>query len=370
MADQSVSPQQFYTTLHEYLRQVQDHTIRSQLIPNRLAQKKTISFNHSGDWCQWPIQIGLPEVHPYTGGQLEFPESDKYREAHLKWRMFYCADSMDELSREQNKGEPALIRSQDKIAGDIRKSLQMKLNSSFYFDGEVETGYPHGLETFLGVKAGTVVGDRIAQVDDDYAGITTDLATEGGSWDAAGATPLNTTLGYSWPEGEGDSEYDCYAPKLANVGSTAWASGLNGVEDNLEECISAVAMWITLLGGQEARPDLCILSQDWWRTYETIQRAKMVINVPHTPSQDLGFTGFGFNQDGVYVTTDYGVPAARAYLVNTGSIELRSMKPQLFSVKGPADVIQSLSMLLAAYFMGQWAFDPKNVGKIFAYASS
>lgn len=364
MADQSVSPSQFYTTLQKWIREVSDYTLRTRLIVNRLMQRRRVSYNHSGKWCEWPIQIGLPDVYPYTGGSLEFPESDKYREMHLKWRMFYAADSLDEMSKLQNRGEPAIVKRMDHITSDIRKALMNKLCWSFYADGDTQLGYPHGLESFLTEKAGTLVGDKIAQCDDDYAGTTTDLMTYGGSWDAAGDAPANTTLNYAWPNGEGDEEFDASSPKILNVGSTAWPSEGNTVSDNLEDCISQGITWLTLLGGEDVRPDLCILSPDWWETYKGIQRGRLVNNMPHTPNRDVGFTGLGFNQDGAWITTEYGVPSARGYLISTGTVELRCMYSQLFKAKGPDETIEGITTRWATLFAGQWCFQPKNTGKI------
>jgi hypothetical protein len=369
MADQSVSPSQFYTTLHEYLRQVSDLTLRSFQLLDRITKRKGVSYNHNGDRCQWPLKIALPTVHPYTGGTLQFDESDKHREMDLPWRMFYAADGLDELTRLQNRGEAAIIRRQDKVTDDIRQALQNKLAWSIYCDGYVSIGYPHGLESFLAVKAGTVVADRIGQPDDDYASIATDLFSEGGTWDAAGATPPNTTLGYEWPNGSGDTEADCTSPKLLNITSTSWTAGTNNVDDNIEECISQAVTWLRLLGGPDAMPDLCMLSADYFEIYKAVQRAKQTINVPWAPGQDVGFKGDGFNQDGVFVTTEYGVPQTRGYIINSSKVELRCMYEQLFKAKGPDEDLRGLTMLWAAVFAGQWCFEPKNVAKLYPYAA-
>lgn len=367
-ADQTISTAQAYTTLHEWLRRVSDHTIRSFPVARRIAARKNISYNHSGDKCVWPFQFALPETHAYFGGQLNFPESDLYRQFELNPQMFYCADGMDLLAMEQNKGEAALVKRRERIADNIRKAMQQDLNRSIYWDGASHAGYPAGLETFLGAKAGYVVGDRICQPDDTYAGFATDLGTLGGSWDTAGSTPFNTTLGYEWPEGFGTSEYDATSPKLYNVRSTAWTAGTNAVADNLEEVISQATMHLTLTGGDEGKPDICVLSSDYWMIYEAIQRAKAVINVPHRMGQDVGFEGF--NQNGVTVLTEFGVPATRGYLLNTSMAELRCWTSQLFVPKGPQDEIRSLATLWATIFIGQWCWQPKHTAKIYPYASS
>lgn len=365
---QSMNAEQGYTTLHEWLRRVSDHTIRSFPVARRIAARKNMSFNHSGDKCVWPFQYALPSTSAYFGGSLNFPESRKHSNFELEPDCFVCTDGMDFVAMEQNKGDAALVRRKDKIAKDIARSMQNDLNRSIYWNGDSHDGYPDGLESFLAAKSGTVVGDRVAQTDDTYAGIATDLQTMGGTWDAAGSTPPNTTLNYEWPNGDGTPEFDATTPKLLNVTSTAWTAGTNAVADNLEEAISQATLWLKLLGGDEGKPDVCVLSADWWMIYEAIQRAKSVINVPHSMGQDVGFEGF--NQNGVTVMTEFGVPGSRGYLLNTAMAELRCWTSQLFVPKGPQDELRSLATLWATLFYGQWCWQPKHTAKLYGYASS
>jgi hypothetical protein len=112
-----------------------------------------------------------------------------------------------------------------------------------------------------------------------------------------------------------------------------------------------------------------MLSADYFEIYKAVQRAKQTINVPWAPGQDVGFKGDGFNQDGVFVTTEYGVPQTRGYIINSSKVELRCMYEQLFKAKGPDEDLRGLTMLWAAVFAGQWCFEPKNVAKLYPYAA-
>jgi len=368
---QSQTTAEAYTTLHEWLRQVSDHTARKYEVYRRLFGRGRVSMNHTGDQKVWPIKFTLPETRGYSGGQVSFPESDKHRQFSLAPQAVYCSDGMDMLTQYRNRGDAALVKRKDEIAGDIRESLQRTMNEAIYYDYADHPLFPAGVESFL-TETTPAVGDRVALPNDDYGGFATDLQTLGGTWSDTLTVQPNTSLGYDWPLGKGttpsDTKFDATSPFLFNVTSTAWSAGTNNVEDNLEEVISTGARWMGLTRGQMGVPDICVLAPDYYGIYENIQRAKSTINVPHAPGQDVGFRGF--NQGGVLVMEEYGVPASTGYLLNTKTAELDCWTPQLFVPFFNQFELRSLSTLWLALFYGQFGWQPHNTGKIYPYAAS
>lgn len=363
---QSISTAEAYTTLHHWLRKVSDHTMRKYEIYRRLIGRGRVTLNMDGDEMVIPIQIDLPDTEPYFGGPVTIAESDKYRQIKLSPKPLTCGDSLDLLTQYRNRGTSALVKRIDRMADDIRKSVQRTLNESIYYDDTTKVGYPSGVESFLGAASGYDANDRIVLPDDTYGGVATDLQTFDGTWSNTLGTQPNTDLGYDWPLGSGDTRFDATSPFLFNVTSTNWTAGSADVEDNLEEIISIGPMWMSLTRGEEAAPDICVLSPDYWQIYEAIQRSKQQITVPHNPGQDVGFKGF--RQNGVLVTTEYGVPGTRGYLLNTKTAELNCWTPQLLVPFFNQFEFRSLSTLWMALFYGQFGWQPNNTGKIYPYA--
>lgn len=363
---QAISTAEAYTTLHHWLRKVSDHTMRKYEIYRRLIGRNRVTFNMDGDEMVIPIQIDLPETAPYFGGPVTIDESDKYRQIKLSPKPLICGDSLDILTQYRNRGQAALVKRVDRMADDIRKSIQRALNASIYYDDTTKVGYPSGVESFMAQDGSVAAADRMAVPDDAYAGVATDLQTFDGTWTNALSSQPNTSIGYDWPLGSGDTRFDATTPFLFNVTSTAWTNPSGAVVDNIEEVISIGPMWMGLTRGEEATPDLCVLSSDYWQIYESIQRAKQQVIVPHRPGQDVGFSGF--KQNGVLIQTEYGIPGTTGYLLNTKTAELNCWTPQLLVPFFNQFEFRSLSTLWMALFYGQFGWQPHNTGKIYPYA--
>ena len=367
MADQSQPAAIFYSTLNEYLKKVGRFTGRDYVVFNRLFRGRKVTFNHEGTQCDWPIEIDLPEVRPYTGGSLDFPESDTIRNLLLPWRGSVCTDAMTELGKLMNRGDAARVRLINQKANRMRKAMQDHMCRDVYIDGVANTGRTHGLLSCLGYTT-PAAGDLVAQPNDSYAGSTTNLATYNGSWDANLASPPSAALGYDWPEGDGTTTYDATSPKIVKVNSTGWSSGQTGVADNIEEATSQTISWCTLLGGTENAPNLVMLSPNWYNIYKNVQRAKQTLNIPAQEQQDVGFKFRGFWQDGAFITTEFGMPASSGFVMGPETMELRCMYSQMFMARPPQDDIRMFGTLWLMAFFGNFCISPKYLGYINALA--
>ena len=365
---QSLTPEQAAAITNEYIRRVSDHTARAFSVFRRLAAKKRMTFNHGGAAWEWPVKFALPEPRPYRRNQLIFQESRKHVRFSQEYATFYAGDALDMITQLEDKGPAAIINRRGTVADDLRQAMQQKLYGCLYSDGGGQYDYPYGLETFGGTTGTPTTADKVVQPSDTYAGYSTALQTFRGTWDNAMPVQPNHELGYDWPDAGTigslgvNARFDATSPKMVNTYCSNWTSGKTGVSDNLEECLTAAAHWITTLAGEEAQPDIAVMSGDWYRIYDQIQKSKYQITVPHTLGQDVG-SGKplrGWNADGMFITTEFGVPASRAYVMNTSTMGVRSRFGQLFEPKGPHHEFRTQSDLWAIFFSGQFEFQPRQ----------
>ena len=92
------------------------------------------------------------------------------------------------------------------------------------------------------------------------------------------------------------------------------------------------------------------------------QEAKQRIIVPHKEVQDLGFEGV--KQEGVSVTTEFGMVASTGYLLNIDKMHMRCLDGQLFVPRGPEYDIRTDSYLFLLGWFGNMFWEPKFFSKI------
>jgi hypothetical protein len=133
--------------------------------------------------------------------------------------------------------------------------------------------------------------DRIAEPSVTYAGLSTALANQGGTWTANLTTSPNATLANDWPDGTGDSEYDYFAPKLINWSSTGWGTGATDLRDNCWRVIGQAITWLTIQGGDDGMPEICVLASNLFQSYKNHEEAIRRINIPHKTANDWASKG-------------------------------------------------------------------------------
>lgn len=353
------------TTISQYMKGAEDLTIRNHVLFAMLQKRGKIFRNQSGLNLVRTVKFALPESMVYTGGMLTFEPSDKYRQLTLEWIGYKVTDAMTEKETLQNRGTQALVQRYSNIARDMRQSLQDNFSLKLYNNGTDNPNDLWGFETPCGAGR-TIAADKVAEPNGSYCGRSTVLGNEGGSWTKLGTPPCDA-VGTDWPMGSGDPEYDYLTPKLLNWSSSSWiGSGSTSWVETCERVIRYGVIACTLTGGPTGRPKLCVLAPELYNDYLNKQSAKQQIVIPHKEAQDLGFEGV--QQEGAFITTEFGVPANTGYLLNPDKIELHTMHQDLFAVKGPEYDMHSCSWLFAAGFWGQMFFEPKYMAKMYNYA--
>lgn len=362
-----------HSTRPKYMKGASDMTIRKRLFFAMLRSKGRITYNNSGDEFKWQLEFSQPQVTQHGDGSLiDFGNHDAFRQATLDWRGYVATDSMTMKQREMNKGQEALINLFQTKQKRLMKSIDNKFAGECYKDGNAagRENSIHGLESFLAERTAPAAGDRIAEPGDTYGGLATNLADQGGSWSSNGSSYPNATLAKDWPDGQGDSEYDYYAPKLVNWSSTGWGTGSTTFEDNCWRVIGQTITWLTIPGGDDGMPELCLLAPNLFQSYKNHEEAIRRINVPHKKSNDLGFAGNVLNQDGCAISADFDVPYNTGYMLNTSNVEIASLMPELFWMQGPdRDPRTAWSYLWGCGFYGNMRTDsPKFYAKLKNFA--
>lgn len=349
------------TTATKFMKGASDATLRERIIFAMMMRRKRISYNWNGKDVTQQVKFALPEVMAYSGGTIDFEPSDKYRQITLDWRGYKVQDTMTEKERLMNRGVPQLINRYANIMRDMRQALEDEFGTEVWNNGDLNTDRMHGIESFMGYTAAAST-DTIARPNDTFGGLSTVLADIAGSWSSDLTTYPSAGLATDWPSGKGGPEYDFNSPRLLNVATTNWGTGSTSWIDNCERLIRRGQLWTRLTSGRNGKPDLCLLADDYYADYLNKQEAKQRIIVPHKEVQDLGFEGV--KQEGVSVTTEFGMTASTGYLLNIDKMHMRCLDGQLFVPRGPEYDIRTDSYLFLLGWFGNMFWEPKFFSKI------
>ena len=357
------------TTAPKYLKGAADLTVRERLLLALLQQRGRITFNNNSFEQNWDVEYAQPPVEAFgDGGTLNFSRNDLYRQARLDWRGYKATDMMTRKERGMNAGDVAIINRYDRIMPNLMKAIKDKFGAELYVDGTAggNENRLHGTKSWSAQTSCTAT-DKIAKPGATYAGRSTAVA-QGGTWTTALATKPNASIASDWPDGNGDSEYDYYSPKLVNYSANNWGTSSTSWEDNGERVIRKAVQWLTLGGGQEARPDIIMLAGDLFFGYQNKQSTKQRIVVPYKPAEDLGFAG-SMQQEGVGLQQEFDCPTASGYCFNLDKMELASLFEDLFHSQGPDYDPRSDAWLFHVGFFGNLKFiSPKWFAELKNYA--
>lgn len=362
-----------HATRPKFMKGATDLTIRKRLLLSLLKKKGRLEFNDSGDECKWQIEFSQPPVESYAdGGVMDFSNHDAFRQVTNDWRGYKTTDTLSKKQQMMNKGQEALIDLFQTKSNRLQKSLTNKFQGELYRDGSAagRQSCVHGLETFM--QAGTVTGtDRIAAPNGTYGtgALACSAGGLGGSWTANLSTFPNASLATDWPDGQGSTEYDSLTPKLVNWSASNWGTGSTLWEDNCWRVISQAITWLTLMGGGDGMPDICVLAANLFQGYKNHEEAIRRILVPHKAANDLGLGNGILNQDGCAIENDFDCPAQTGYMLNTSFITLCSLWEELFWMEGPdKDPRSGYAWLWAMGFFGNVKYQPKHTAKLFNFA--
>lgn len=362
------------TTISQYVKGAEDNTIRRRILLAHLRKNGKITYGNSGTSLTWQIEFSQPPMRQLgDAGEITFAEHVAYKQATLPWRGYVITDLLTEKQRLENRGAQALVNLYKSKTDNMIKSFNAGINAQFYVDGNA-TGNEnaiHGFKSCLGYSAPAST-DLIATPNDSYAGLTTNLATYGGTWSAARSsteTPQfpNATLAKDWPYGSGESEYDFCAPKILNSTSSNWGTGSTSWSDNCQRVISRANIWMRSTGGDGGAPILFLFGSDMFSGIRDYYEAKTRVIVPHKESEDLGFSDV-FNIDGCGVGYDFDCPSSQGFGLKIAEIELACMYDNMFAVDGPEKFMRTNSYLTKLGFFGNMKLKPKHMAYIAALA--
>ncbi len=352
------------TTARRYLKGAEDLTLRDRKIWRELKNRGNIEMNLDGTEIRHQVKFALPEVEAYTGGVIDFEPSDKFRQLVLDWKGYLTTDAMTEQERQKNKGRSALINRYKSTMKDMRQALEDQFGTELYNDGGTNTSRIDGLETFMGGAGSCLAADKIEAPSDTYGGKSTAPGAEAGTWSSDLSTmPSTVQLAKDWPSGNGTPEYDYLSPRLLNWASTAWTGNTDWLS-NCERVIRQAIIWTRLTTGRTGHPDMLLLAEDLFFDYQNAQEPKFRVSVPHKMGDDLGFDGQGLRQEGIYITTEFGMTASVGYILNFDKMGLRVLTPQLWVPRGPEFDINTRSFKFLMCFDGNLVFQPKFFSKL------
>lgn len=357
-------------TAQKYIKGASDHTIRQRVLLAMLAQGGRIKYNQSGYDLNWNLKIKLPDV--VQGGdnaQNIFTEHDLNIQMTLGVRSYKTLGRVSKRKVTLNRGgQLAIVDLFDQEMDSMKQALRNEFCAEIYKDGN-GTGRGeciHGFESFLGDDGATTAADRVANPSDTYAGQSTALANNGGSWATSGAPAYNTAIGTVWPYGNGDPEYDCLSPKLLNYTSTAWSSGTNTWTANATELLRRARTWCKVNGGTKM-PMMHMLSADMYDELEDAIEVRFRHTTPLQSAVDLGFPDV-IQYSGMGLSREFDVTPGVGYGINLDDIEILSAHSDLFYMEGPVDDFRSESYLFLAGFLGNMRCNPRGFAKYAAYA--
>lgn len=348
----------------KYVKGLESLVARERIIFAMLKKKGRIKYNESSYECKWNVQYSQPTVNPYEDGNLNsFTRHDPSRQLTIDWRGYTSTDVLSKKERLMAKSDVAIYKRYDRIASDLRQSMTDSFGKEVFVDGYAAGNESRlaGLESFMGHTTCSS-SDKIAQPNDTYAGLATNLGDQGGSWSSDSTTQPNTSLGTDWPNGSGTSEYDYLAPKLLNTDHD-WGGGSNGWSANAEYIIRRGVSWLRLTGGETGRPDLLLTNGEMLAEYKDSMSSKQRIVVPSKAADDLGFQD-SCKQEGITLYDDFEVAPGVAYLLNVDKMSLRSLSDSLFFSEGPDYLLDNLSWRWLCGYFGNMTFSPKFFGKI------
>lgn len=335
------------STITDHLRDETVAILRNRKLTAMLREKGRIKLNCSGKSVDWRVRAKRNSLTPYADmDTIEFPRFNRHLTAELDWRGYRIGESISDKEIEMNKGTPAILNLWADLAEYMKDDFMDNFADELYVDGNAagNTNRIHGIESFMG-NTGAAAQGYVGVADDSYAGQPTILGGIDGSWDT------NT-----WPAGTGDASYDCWSPLIVDYTDAAWLTGSTWASNCIE-----VLHWLVTHANrnktQRGMLDTLIVTQSMMADFKNALDPKQRIEAGNkeSPLVKLGF-GDVINYDGIDITSEYGIPDTKGYGFNFSSMELRCLKKQLVTSKGPIYVEQNDTYRLLIGFWGNMLF--------------
>lgn len=338
------------TTIANYFPEVEVEILRSRRLGAMLESRGRIKMNVSGDGWDWKVQYRLPDVTTNDGTTVRiYAPQNCWKTATGAHRGYQATDAITYGEALLNSGKEAIVKVVNQIIRNLRQAIDDAMSEDYYIDGGAvgNTERFEGIETFMGIN-GTVdttqtggttaqrtanAADPVGYPSDTYGGLSTQLATYGGSNRATAATGADN----HWPNGVADTEFDFWSPLIVNYTSTYF----NGAAANWkEQCIEAMRFGIVHANrnaSKHGQTDMYLLDRTLY--VDALNKLDAKERVMVTAQNGLRSFGFKnvFELDGVEVSYEYGIPSSVGYGFNIDQFELLSLQSKLIMTKGPME---------------------------------
>jgi hypothetical protein len=325
------------TTIQNYLRETEETSFRKFKVWALLEGAGNIVMNSAGLNLNWQVRYRNVPVSGNDGTTPRvFARQNLFLDATLPYRGYQVSDSIYKREMLENRGQAALIDVAGKMAQRLQESMEQHLGKEVYIDGN-RAGNElrfHGLESAMaidgtvnstdGSKRAANAADMFGWPADTYAGLNTGLGAVAGS-----------QLEGVWPNGVADPEYDHWSPIVVNYTSTAFGGATATWKDN---CVVATREGIHQAKRNDTKAsqiDLVVLDRQMYIDYlNKLDSRERALITSNTGLKQYGFKD-AFQQDGVDIATDYGVPTGVGYGLSIENLSLYCMESSLFTSEGP-----------------------------------
>ena len=347
----------------KYIKGYVDLAVRERPFFNKMQKNGRFMFNQKGRSYEWRVYATEPTVTTHTiGGTISYAPNQPYKIASLEPQFGKASDAMHTIEQMITGGGEAIIRHYAEIVPQLTRSMMNWLNEGVYIDGYANSGRMHGYNSFTGTGT-TAAGDIIAQPDDSYANIDTDVGALSSVWDDTLTTQPNSTISTDWPDGNGSSGYDYWSPRIFNYSSTGWGTGSTAWQDNCETVLRRAKQWATVGSGPDGTPTDVFMTATMYAQLLDHFAVRNRTPLP-TGKMDSGYPE-GLNFEGLTLWADFDCPAGEAYLFNWRRLKFMCPEAKIIVSKGPIYDPHADSALFNVIAPGNFIFEsPKFFAKL------
>lgn len=345
------------TTIAEYVLGAEDDVIRNRKILAMLKANGRITYGHEGTQLDWGIRYKRRAIDGYADGDtLAFARSDTFKRAQIPWRGYTMTDMVTKKEKLMNRGKSAVIKYVSELVTHMMDDVGDRFHSQLYVDGNASGNERkiHGFDSFTSVNS-IVASSKAGNPNDTYASLSTALGNYGGSWTG------------TWPNGEGDPEYDFFSPIVVDATNTGWTSSTKTFAANTVEQLRYGILAGKRSDSKKGMLDVVLLSGSDYSAFATSLDSTEHVYVD-AGGQGPSLRSFGWgdvqNFEGVEITWEFGVPNAsdgttQGYGWNWDMVELCSLQDKLFVSEGPFYDEATLSDRYSIHFFGNLKFEPR-----------
>lgn len=365
------------TTIKKYLRGEEEAVMRRRVVMAALKNRGRILYNQGGDGIDWKVRYRRAPMVVNNGEQtIDFSRQNRHKTAFLDYEGYVITDQMTKREKLKNKKNEAIVKVWGNLIPLLMEDLEDQFAEEIYVDvsGTNNSSRMSGIESMMALNGTTTItsgaqraanaADVVGYPNDTYATLTTGLGDYGGSWGT------QSGIDSTWPFGSGDAHFDFFSPVVVNYTSTAF----DGSDTWATQAVQSTRFGIEAINsrnmkGGKSAVDACLLDRGLFRSYKDQLDSKERIAIDtNSEMRALGFKDV-ISQDGVEITSEYGMPVNVGYLWSLNCLEFRSMQDKIFEAEGPYYAEEARAWRVAVDCLGQFKFQsPRNFGKLAALA--